>query len=423
MGSFAHVEDDKKKLVREVHQLARLGVWLVDLAEGSVSVQNGSESPLVTEVKEKLYVLCVDGLRQRILAEAHGAQYSIHSGATKMYHDLCLFYKEVPVEILDRQIRRLRNKEVPLVNVQWWNQSIEGATWEAEADMHTKYPHLFSIMKLVGHRDMPASRLYSHSYAYRIAVKEMNNCDKTASRIKIGVSFQVKKLKVRRLSFLNIVRQPALLSSRSGLMGLALYFISCEACSLLCDISLDTIMMISTPEKVGGHYDDVMITDKAGGYCDYMMTRPEEVVMVIYPVRPKIDYGDNSYESYHYGIMDSIAFILACASPITIDELENRNCSDKAVQAPGRDKKEEMEIEHRINEEALILPHYTRFISADRSAPVPCPAVRELKQQYMKKFKAFTDEVNDTFINGWKAYQEGVTIITSSEDGEDKYDD
>ncbi|KAF3619048.1 putative membrane-bound transcription factor site-2 protease-like [Capsicum annuum] len=54
-----------------------------------------------------------------------------------------LSYKEIPIKILDRQIRRLRNKEVSLVKVLWWNQSVEGATWEAGEDMHTKYPHLF----------------------------------------------------------------------------------------------------------------------------------------------------------------------------------------------------------------------------------------------------------------------------------------
>lgn len=53
MGSVAHVENGKKKLVQEVYQLAQLGVHLVDSAEGSVWVQNSSESSLVFEVKEK----------------------------------------------------------------------------------------------------------------------------------------------------------------------------------------------------------------------------------------------------------------------------------------------------------------------------------------------------------------------------------
>ncbi|KAF3617095.1 hypothetical protein FXO38_34188 [Capsicum annuum] len=47
-------------------------------------------------------------------------------------------------DIVLSQIRRLRNKEVPLAKVLCRNQSVEGATWEAEVDVRTKYPHLFS---------------------------------------------------------------------------------------------------------------------------------------------------------------------------------------------------------------------------------------------------------------------------------------
>ena len=44
-----------------------------------------------------------------------------------------LTYEEVPVEILDRQVKKLRNKEVASVKVLWRNQLVESATWEAEA--------------------------------------------------------------------------------------------------------------------------------------------------------------------------------------------------------------------------------------------------------------------------------------------------
>ena len=54
-----------------------------------------------------------------------------------------LSYENVPVKILDRQVRRLRNKEVTSVKVLWRSQSVEGATWEAEAAMKAKYPYLF----------------------------------------------------------------------------------------------------------------------------------------------------------------------------------------------------------------------------------------------------------------------------------------
>ncbi|WMV57501.1 hypothetical protein MTR67_050886 [Solanum verrucosum] len=53
------------------------------------------------------------------------------------------FYEEVPVRILDRQVRRLRTKDVALVKVLWRNQFVEEATWEAEEDMKKRYPYLF----------------------------------------------------------------------------------------------------------------------------------------------------------------------------------------------------------------------------------------------------------------------------------------
>ena len=54
-----------------------------------------------------------------------------------------LSYEDVIVEILDRQVRRLRKKEVAVVMVLWRSQSVERATWETEASMKVKYPHIF----------------------------------------------------------------------------------------------------------------------------------------------------------------------------------------------------------------------------------------------------------------------------------------
>ncbi|MCQ8082127.1 hypothetical protein NP492_23680, partial [Salmonella enterica] len=123
MGSVAHVEEERRELAKDVHRLARLGVRLMIISDGGVTVQNGAESSLVVEVKEKqdsdpillelksavhnqrvevfsqggdgvlryqgrLCVPNVGELRQHILAEAHNSRYSIHPGATKMYRDL-----------------------------------------------------------------------------------------------------------------------------------------------------------------------------------------------------------------------------------------------------------------------------------------------------------------------------------------------
>ncbi|XP_015160334.1 uncharacterized protein [Solanum tuberosum] len=54
-----------------------------------------------------------------------------------------LTYEEVPIAILDRQVRKFRNKEVASVKVLWKNQQVEEVTWEAEEAMKLKYHHLF----------------------------------------------------------------------------------------------------------------------------------------------------------------------------------------------------------------------------------------------------------------------------------------
>ncbi|WMV29586.1 hypothetical protein MTR67_022971 [Solanum verrucosum] len=54
-----------------------------------------------------------------------------------------LSYEEVPVAILDRQVKKLRNKEVASVKVLCRNHLVEGAIWDAEADMESRYPHHF----------------------------------------------------------------------------------------------------------------------------------------------------------------------------------------------------------------------------------------------------------------------------------------
>ncbi|XP_073049466.1 uncharacterized protein [Primulina eburnea] len=56
-----------------------------------------------------------------------------------------LSYKEVPVLILDRKIKVLRNKEIGIVKFLWRNHMIEEATWEPEEEMKHRYPNLFHV--------------------------------------------------------------------------------------------------------------------------------------------------------------------------------------------------------------------------------------------------------------------------------------
>ena len=53
-------------------------------------------------------------------------------------------FEEEPKAILDREIRQLRNKKVPLVKVIWKHHVMEEAKWEPESTMRVQYPQLLS---------------------------------------------------------------------------------------------------------------------------------------------------------------------------------------------------------------------------------------------------------------------------------------
>ncbi|XP_062085370.1 uncharacterized protein LOC133791458 [Humulus lupulus] len=54
-------------------------------------------------------------------------------------------YEEQPIRILARELKVLRNREIPVVKVLWWNHREDGATWELELELYEKYPHLFNF--------------------------------------------------------------------------------------------------------------------------------------------------------------------------------------------------------------------------------------------------------------------------------------
>ncbi|XP_022149797.1 uncharacterized protein LOC111018144 [Momordica charantia] len=57
--------------------------------------------------------------------------------------DETLCYKEVPIGIVARETKVLRNRVIDLVKVLWRNHQIEEATWEREDEIRAHYPELF----------------------------------------------------------------------------------------------------------------------------------------------------------------------------------------------------------------------------------------------------------------------------------------
>ncbi|GJW67884.1 hypothetical protein Tco_0122308 [Tanacetum coccineum] len=58
--------------------------------------------------------------------------------------DDTLQFVEEPVEIMEREIKRLKRSRIPLVKVRWNSRRGPEFTWEREDSFKKKYPHLFT---------------------------------------------------------------------------------------------------------------------------------------------------------------------------------------------------------------------------------------------------------------------------------------
>nr|GFA34993.1 retrotransposon protein, putative, Ty3-gypsy subclass [Tanacetum cinerariifolium] len=62
----------------------------------------------------------------------------------ELHIDDKLCFVEEPVEIMDREIKRLRQSQIPIIKVRWNSKRGPEFTWEREDQFKQKYPHLFT---------------------------------------------------------------------------------------------------------------------------------------------------------------------------------------------------------------------------------------------------------------------------------------
>jgi hypothetical protein len=55
-----------------------------------------------------------------------------------------LVFTEEPVEIMDREVKQLKQNRIPIVKVCWDSKRGPEYTWKCEDQIRTKYPHLFT---------------------------------------------------------------------------------------------------------------------------------------------------------------------------------------------------------------------------------------------------------------------------------------
>nr|GEZ16425.1 hypothetical protein [Tanacetum cinerariifolium] len=70
-----------------------------------------------------------------------------------LHFDDKLYFVEERVEIMDREVKRLKRSQIPLVKVRWNSKRGPEFTWEREDQFRKEYPHLFA-------KTAPSSTLY-----------------------------------------------------------------------------------------------------------------------------------------------------------------------------------------------------------------------------------------------------------------------
>ncbi|GJW17248.1 hypothetical protein Tco_0024684 [Tanacetum coccineum] len=55
-----------------------------------------------------------------------------------------LHFVEEPVEIMDREVKRLKQSRIPIIKVRWNSRRGPEFTWERKDQFKKKYPHLFT---------------------------------------------------------------------------------------------------------------------------------------------------------------------------------------------------------------------------------------------------------------------------------------
>ncbi|GJX20218.1 putative reverse transcriptase domain-containing protein, partial [Tanacetum coccineum] len=61
-----------------------------------------------------------------------------------LHFDDKLHFVEKPVEIMDREVKRLKRSRIPIIKVRWTSRRGHEFTWECEDQFRKKYPHLFT---------------------------------------------------------------------------------------------------------------------------------------------------------------------------------------------------------------------------------------------------------------------------------------
>ncbi|GJS46906.1 hypothetical protein Tco_0597027 [Tanacetum coccineum] len=106
-------------------------------AEGVGKFNSRGLRSVVEKVGSRFY-------RLKLPQELSRVHDSFHVPLDEIEIDENLRFVEEPIEIVERDVKKLKRRRIPLVKVRWNSRQGAEYTWEHEDQFRMKYPHLFS---------------------------------------------------------------------------------------------------------------------------------------------------------------------------------------------------------------------------------------------------------------------------------------
>nr|GEW61755.1 putative reverse transcriptase domain-containing protein [Tanacetum cinerariifolium] len=116
-----------------------------------------------------------------------------------------LHFVEKPVEIMDREVKRLKQSRILIVKVRWSSRRGPEFTWECEDFFRSKYPHLFARRRVIRQGKRIVERKRKHLQirrvvGVRVVVVRIGRTDK----VRVGELVVVVALEMDLLSFIQV---------------------------------------------------------------------------------------------------------------------------------------------------------------------------------------------------------------------------
>ncbi|GJX95556.1 putative reverse transcriptase domain-containing protein [Tanacetum coccineum] len=93
-------------------------------------------------------LLCVKKCNPRDMTEVGETEPDVQVPLDEIEIDENLRFVEEPIEIVERDVKKLKRRRIPLVKVRWNSRQGAEYTWEHEDQFRKKYPNLFSLSPL-----------------------------------------------------------------------------------------------------------------------------------------------------------------------------------------------------------------------------------------------------------------------------------